>query len=301
MEPVIGNGASGGDGLVKDTTTQTFVADVIEASKDVPVLVDFWAPWCEPCKQLGPLLEKVVTAAGGAVRMVKMNIDEHPEVAGQLGVQSIPAVFAFKNGQPVDGFMGAVPESQIKSFIEKIAGPEAFADEAAELETAEAALEADDLQTAVELYAGMLAKDQQNPDALAGLAKCYVKSGDFDQARSTLELVPPKSANHAAISAARALLELAEQSGDAGDADEHRRALEADPNNHQARFDLSLALNANGAREEALEQLLELMGRDRKWNDDGARKQLVQFFDAWGAADPVTIEGRRKMSTLLFS
>ena len=304
MEPMIGNagtgGGAGGD-LIKDTTTATFMVDVIEASKEVPVLVDFWAPWCEPCKQLGPLLEKVVTAAGGAVRMVKMNIDEHPEVAGQMGVQSIPAVFAFKDGQPVDGFAGSVPESQIKSFIEKLAGDDAFADEAAELAAAEAALEGDDLQTAVEIYAGMLAKDQQNVVALAGLAKCYVKSGDFDRARETLELVPPKHSSNAAVSAARALLELAEQAGDTGDADKHRAALDANPNDHQARFDLALALNATDAREEALEHLLELMGRDREWNEDGARKQLVQFFDAWGATDPSTIEGRRRMSTLLFS
>ena len=294
------NDTSGGD-LVKDTTTQTFMADVIEASKEVPVLVDFWAPWCEPCKQLGPLLEKVVKAANGAVRMVKMNIDEHPEVAGQLQVQSIPAVFAFKDGQPVDGFMGAVPESQIKTFIEKLAGDDAFADEAADLAKAEAALEADDLQTAVEIYAGMLAKDQQNVEALAGLAKCYVKSSDYDRARETLELVPPKHANHAAVSAARAMLELAEQAGDGGNLSELRKAFEANPNDHQARFDLALALNGAGNKEEALEHLLELMASDREWNEDGARKQLVQFFDAWGATDPVTIEGRRKMSILLFS
>ena len=292
---------SGSADLVKDTTAQTFMADVIEASKEVPILVDFWAPWCEPCKQLGPLLEKIVKAANGAVRMVKMDIDAHPEIAGQLQVQSIPAVFAFKDGQPVDAFLGVVPESQIKTFIEKLAGPDAFADAAAELDLAEAALEADDLQTAVELYAGILAKDQQNIEALAGLAKCYIKSGDFDQARETLDLVPPKHANNPAVSGAQALLELSEQAGGAGDVDALRSAVTADKGNYQARFDLALALNIGGAREEALEALLELMRLNREWNEDGARKQLLVFFDAWGDTDPATIEGRRKMSVLLFS
>ena len=285
--------AGAGGALIKDTTTQTFMADVIEASKEVPVLVDFWAPWCGPCKQLGPQLEKAVTSAKGAVKMVKMNIDEHPEVAQQLQVQSIPAVFAFKDGQPVDGFMGAVPESQIKSFIERIAGEDAFADETAELEAAEAALEEGKLQLAVELFAALLAKDKQNPLALAGLAKCYVKSSDFDRAKETLDLVPPKDAALPVVASARAMLELAQQAGDSSDLDELRAAVEADPKNHQARFDLALALNSAGKREEALDELIELMTRDRAWNEDGARKQLVQLFEAWGSEDPLTIEGRR--------
>ncbi len=296
-----GSDAGAGGALIKDTTTETFMADVIEASKEVPVLVDFWAPWCGPCKQLGPLLEKVVTSAKGAVRMVKMNIDEHPAVAQQLQVQSIPAVFAFKDGQPVDGFMGALPESQIKSFVERIVGEDAFADEEAEMEAAEAALDGGNLQGAVEMFAAMLAKDQQNPQALAGLAKCYIKSGDFDRARETLELVPPKDSGLSIVASARALLELEQQAGDSGDLNEFRTILKDDPDNHQARLDLAVALNSEGQREAALDELMEIMTRDRSWNDDAARKQLVKFFEAWSDTDPVTIEGRRRLSILLFS
>ena len=295
------SGSSAGGDLIKDTTTETFMADVIEASKEVPVLVDFWAPWCEPCKQLGPMLEKAVTSAKGAVRMVKMNIEEHPAVAQQLQVQSIPAVFAFKNGQPVDGFSGALTESQIKSFIERVAGDEAFADDETEQKAAEAALEDGNLQVAVELFAALLAKDQQNPQALAGLAKCYIKSGDFDRAEETLELVPPAESKLPVVTSALAMLELAQQASDSGDVEELRKALQADPKNHQARFDLAVALNSDGKREEALDELMEILTRERNWNEDAARKQLVQFFEAWSDTDPLTIEGRRRLSILLFS
>jgi len=290
------------DVLVSDTTTQTFVKDVIEESKRQPVLVDFWAPWCGPCKQLTPILEKVVRAAQGKVKLVKMNIDDHPAIPGQMGIQSIPAVIAFSNGQPVDGFMGALPESQVKGFIERITKePLGDGDGAEVLKEAEAALAAGDAAGAASLYAQVLQSEADNVAALAGLARSYLHTGALEQAKQTLALVPEAKRNDAAVAAARAALELAEQAKSVGPINELEQKVAADPADHQARFDLAVALNAKGRRQDAAEHLLAIVKRDRKWNDDAARKQLVQFFDAWGATDPATVEGRKKLSSILFA
>jgi putative thioredoxin len=293
--------AAAADSFVKDTTTQAFVRDVIEESKRQPVLVDFWAPWCGPYRQLTPVLEKVVRAAKGKVKLVKMNIDDHPAIPGQMGIQSIPAVIAFVNGQPADGFMGALPESQVVAFLERITKG-AVGDEAKDLiMAADAALAEGDAAGAAALYAQLLAEDNSNVQALAGLARSYVKTGALDQARQTLAMVPASKANDAAVVAARAALDLAEQAKTVGPIAELEQKVAANPLDHQARFDLALALNAKGRRGEALEHLINIAKRDRKWNDDGARKQLVQFFDAWGPTDEATIEGRKRLSSILFA
>jgi len=287
--------------VVKDVTTQTFMKDVIEESKRQPVLVDFWAPWCGPCKQLTPVLEKAVHAAKGKVKLAKMNIDEHPAVAGQLGIQSIPAVFAFSNGQPVDGFMGALPESQVVAFLERLTKGKIGGEEQDLLKAADAALVGGDTAAAAEIYAQLLQEDAANIHALAGLARCYVETGALEQAKQTLALVPEAKRNETAVAAARAALEVAEQAKSLGPFAELEEKVLANPLDHQARFDLAVALSAKGKREEAVQQLLEIVRRDRKWNDDGARKQLVQFFEAWGFADPAAVEGRKKLSSILFS
>ncbi|MBY0382664.1 MAG: thioredoxin [Xanthobacteraceae bacterium] len=286
--------------LIKDTTTQTFVQDVIEESKRQPVLIDFWAPWCGPCKQLTPVLEKAVRAAKGKVKLVKMNIDEHPAVPGQMGIQSIPAVIAFVDGQPADGFMGAVPEGQVNAFIEKLTkGVPGGADDF--LAEAEALLAEGDAATAASIYAELLAQDSTSIPALAGLARCYVLAGALDQAKQTLALVPESKRNDAAVSAVQSMLDLAEQAQSLGPVAELEQKVEADPLDHQARFDLATALNAKNHRLDAANHLLEIVRRDRKWNEDAARKQLVQFFEAWGADDDATVESRKRLSTILFS
>jgi putative thioredoxin len=289
------------DAPVKDTTTKSFVQDVIEESKRQPVLVDFWAPWCGPCKQLTPVLEKVVKAAKGKVKLVKMNIDDHPAIPGQLGIQSIPAVFAFVNGQPVDGFMGALPESQVVAFLERLTKGSIGGEAKDLLVAAEAALADGDAAGAAEIYAQVLAEDSTNLAALGGLVRCYVETGALEQARQTLAMVPEAKKNDAAIAAARAALELAEQAKKLGPLAELEAKVAADPLDHQARFHLALALNGKGKRAEALEHLISIVKRDRKWNDDGARKQLVQFFDAWGPTDEATIDGRKRLSSILFA
>jgi putative thioredoxin len=289
------------DGLIKDTTTQTFVKDVIEESKRQPVLIDFWAPWCGPCKQLTPVLEKAVRAAKGKVKLVKMNIDEHPAIPGQMGIQSIPAVIAFVNGQPADGFMGALPESQVMAFLERLTKDRIGGEAKDMLKAAETALAEGDAAGAAEIYAHLLAEDSANLPALAGLAKSYVETGALEQARQTLAMVPEAKQNDSAVAAARAALELAEQAKTLGPVTELEQKVAADPLDHQARFDLALALNGKGQRKEALDHLVAIVKRDRKWNDDGARKQLVQFFDAWGPTDEATIEGRRRLSSILFA
>jgi putative thioredoxin len=290
--------------LIKETTTQTFVKDVIEESKRQPVLIDFWAPWCGPCRQLTPVLEKAVRAAKGRVKLVKMNIDEHPAIPGQMGIQSIPAVIAFVNGQPADGFMGAVPESQVNAFIDKLTKgvPAAGEPNIAEiLQEADAVLAEGDPAGAAQIYAEVLAADATNIAALAGLAKCYLATGAIEQAKQTLAMVPESKRSDAAVKAVQVSLDLAEQAQSVGPVNDLEQKVAANPLDHQARFDLATALNAEGKRGEATEQLLQIVKRDRKWNDDGARKQLVQFFEAWGPTDEATVEGRKRLSTILFS
>jgi putative thioredoxin len=299
--PILNAGAAAADAdLIKNTTTKDFMSDVVDASREVPVLVDFWAPWCGPCKQLTPILEKAVRAAKGAVRLVKLNIDEHPQIPGQMGVQSIPAVFAFQDGRPVDGFMGALPESRVTAFIARLIG-DTVDDTAADIEAAEAALASGDLNTAAQLFGEVLQQDRENVQSLAGLAKCYIKTGDLPRAEQTLALVPSAKADAAPVASARAALELARKAGEAGDVESLKAKLAAEPKDPQTRFDLALALNAKGNRNGALEELLTLVAKNRSWNDDAARKQLLQLFDAWGPADPATVSGRQKLSSLLFA
>ena len=287
--------------VVSETTTKGFVKDVIEESKRQPVLVDFWATWCGPCKQLTPILEKVVKAAKGKVKLAKMDIDKHPEIPGQMGIQSIPAVIAFANGQPVDGFMGALPEAQVIAFLERVTKGKIGGEEKDLMKTADQALAAGNAAEAANLYGQLLTQDGGNVAALAGLARCYVQTGALEQARQTLAMVPEAKRNEAAVAAARAALDVAERAKSVGPIDELEKKVGANPLDHQARYDLAAALNAKGKRAEAATQLLEIVKRDRNWNEDGARKQLVQFFEAWGPADPATVEGRKRLSSILFS
>jgi putative thioredoxin len=289
------------DAVVKDTTTQAFVKDVVEESKRQPVLVDFWAPWCGPCKQLTPILEKAVKAAKGKVKLVKMNIDDHPAIPGQMGIQSIPAVIAFVGGQPADGFMGALPESQVVAFLERLTKDRIGGEAQDLLKAADAALAEGDAAGATEMYAQLLAEDNANVGALGGLARAYVETGALEQARQTLAMVPEAKQNDSGVAAARAALEIAEQAKTLGPINELEQKVAANPLDHQARFDLALALNGKGQRADALEHLITIVKRDRKWNDDGARKQLVQFFDAWGPTDEATIDGRKRLSSILFA
>jgi putative thioredoxin len=247
------------------------------------------------------VLEKAVKAAGGKVKLVKMNIDEHPQIAGQLGVQSIPAVFAFQRGQPVDGFMGALPEGQVKGFIERLVGP--LGPSAAEdlIAQADELAAEGDVGAAAELYAAVLTQDPDNVKALAALVKLHVDLGDLDGAKRFLAMAPQAKATDPAIAGARAAIELAEQASAVGDLGDLQRRVDADPLDHQARFDLAVALSARGKRAEAVDHLLEIVRRDRSWNEDGARKQLVQFFEAWGPTDEMTIAGRRRLSAVLFA
>lgn len=285
----------------KDVTTQSFMADVVEASRDMTVVIDFWAPWCGPCKQLTPVIEKVASEFKGRIALVKMNIDESPEVAGQLGVKSIPAVFAFKDGRPVDGFMGALPESQIRQFFEKVAGAAAPGIEDA-LAAAAEALAAGDTVAAANTYMAILNEDQRNTAAIGGLTKCYIEHGEFEKAAETLGLAPEDKANDPEILSARAALELAETSQNvSSDLDPLVAAVAANPNDHQARVDLAIAQNAAGQAEAALETLLESIKLNREANDAAARQQLLTFFEAWGPKDPLTSSGRRRLSSILFA
>lgn len=288
-------------GMIKDTTTQAFRQDVVTESMTQPVLVDFWAPWCGPCKQLTPIIEKAVKDAKGKVKLVKMNIDEHPQIPGQLGIQSIPAVIAFSKGQPIDGFMGAQPESQVKAFIEKLVGPVGPGATEELIAEAQAAAEAGDAAGASELYAGVLEMEPENLAAIAGLARLHLDMGDLEGATGILAMAPEAKAADPAVAAVRAAIELAQQAADLGDTAELEAKVAADPRDHQARFDLAVALNARDRREEAVDHLIAIIKADRAWNDDGARKQLLQFFEAWGPMDEHSMAGRRKLSTLLFS
>ncbi|MCV9966124.1 thioredoxin [Pararhizobium sp. BT-229] len=290
--------------LIKETTTANFARDVLEASRHQPVLVDFWAPWCGPCKQLTPVIEKVVTEAQGRVKLVKMNIDDHPSIAGQLGIQSIPAVIAFSGGRPVDGFMGAVPESQIRQFIDKVAGP-VVDDQAAEIEAALAEaktmLDQGDLENAGGLFGAVLQADPENATALAGLANCMIAAGDHEQAREVLSDLSEALAKDAGIIAVVKKLDQIEEARKLGDPDALEQSLADNPDDHGARIKLAKIRNVEGDREAAADHLLKVMKRDRTFEDDGARRELLQFFDVWGPMDPATLSARRKLSSILFS
>jgi len=297
----IAGAAPPADNLVKDTTTQGFMKDVIEESRRQPVLVDFWAEWCGPCKQLTPVLESAVKAAKGKVKLVKMDIDKHPAIPGQMGIQSIPAVIAFVNGQPADGFLGALPESQVKDFIARVTKDKLGGEAQDLLKAADEALAAGHAEDAVALYSEVLRDDPAGVLALAGLARAQVATGALDQAKETLARIPEAKQNDGAVAAARSALEVAEQAKSAGPVGELEQKVAANPADHQARFDLAVALNAGGKRDAAADQLIEIVRRDRKWDDEKARKQLVQFFEAWGPTDEATVNGRRKLSSVLFA
>lgn len=293
--------APAGD-LIKDSNTQNFMRDVIEVSRQTPVIVDFWAPWCGPCKQLGPALEKVVRQANGKVRMVKINVDENQQLAAQMRIQSIPAVYAFVNGQPVDGFMGALPESQLKQFVDRLGGQGSMAEEIeAALAEARAAFEQQDYQSAAQIFAQVMQLDREHPGAIAGLARCQIAAGDLENAKATLALVPPAKAGDPEVLSARAALDLALNPVDVSEIGKLEAAIVRNPDDFQARLDLAVLLNGAGARAEATDQLIYVIRKMRGWNDEAARKQLVKFFEAWGPKDEFTIAGRRKLSSVLFS
>ncbi|MDQ0511337.1 thioredoxin [Ancylobacter amanitiformis] len=297
------NGAASpaGDDVVIDVTTRSFMKDVVEESRQRPVLVDFWAPWCGPCKQLTPIIEKVVRGAKGKIRLAKMNTDEHPAVAQQLGIQSLPTVYAFVNGQPIDGFMGAQPETQVQALVDRLVAAASGGDIAEVVASGEAALAEGDLAGAAEIFAAVLAEEPANVKAIAGLARTQLSGGHVEEAKATLALAPETAASDAGIAAVRAAIELEEAAAGLGDVRELEARVAANALDHQARFDLALALNARGLREEAADHLLAIVRKDRTWNEDGARKQLVQLFEAWGPTDEHTITGRRRLSSILFA
>jgi len=289
--------------LIRDSDTHNFMSDVIEASKSVPVLVDFWAPWCGPCKQLGPQLEKIVTEAGGKVLLVKIDIDSNPQLAQQMRIQSIPAVFAFADGKPVDGFMGALPESEIRTFVDKvIAGHGGQAEQVEQLlEAAEAALASDTTEQAMQMFVQILELEPENGRAIAGLVKANIAIGDLDAARELLAVIPPSLVDNTHVSGALAALTVAETPVDDGELVRLSEAVLADEADYQSRLELSTALNAAGRQEAALDHLMWLIEKDRAWNEDAARKQLLLFFEAWGPAHELTLSGRRRLSSILFA
>ncbi|HER26053.1 MAG TPA: co-chaperone YbbN [Rhodospirillales bacterium] len=294
--------AAAASDLIIDSDMANFVTDVIDVSKTVPVIVDFWAPWCEPCKQLTPSLEKLVTLGGGIVRLVKINVDENQQLAAQLKVQSVPTVFGFKHGQPIDGFAGAQPESQIKAFIDRLtSGAQSPLDAA--LEQAAAALDGDDPTTASTLYAQVLTQDPANGKALGGVIRCYLAIGEQAEAQALIDGLEAAMKKHPDVAAAITAFELAQQGegADQVDLSALHDKLDANENDHQTRFDLALALYGSDQAEQALDQLLDIIKRDRAWNDEAARKQLVKIFEALGPMDPLTVAARRQLSSLLFS
>ena len=291
-------------GHIKDTTTANFARDVLEESRRQPVLVDFWAPWCGPCKQLTPVIEKVVNEAAGRVKLVKLNIDDHPAIPGQLGIQSIPAVIAFVDGRPADGFMGAVPETQIRQFIDRIAGPAAddpAVQIAAILEEADAALAAGDTEGAGEMYSAILQADPENAKAIAGIAECLLATNRHEDVRQFLSTLPENLLADAAVQPVVKKLEQVEEARKLGDPVALERQLSINPDDHEARLSLAKIRNVEGRRDEAVDHLIQIMKQDRAFDDDGARRQLLQFFDVWGFKDPATVAGRRKLSAILFS
>jgi len=306
MEPILGQaGGQAGAAAVTDGSDATFREDVIDASMSVPVVVDFWAPWCGPCKQLGPAIEKVIANTQGKAKLVKINIDENPAIAGQLRVQSIPAVFGFVGGRPVDGFAGALPESQIKEFVSRLiqmAGGDAEDPIEQAMEQASEAADAGDYATAAGIYAQVVQHDPEHVSAIAKLAQAYLKLDELDAARQVLSGVPEDKADDAEVTSARAALELAEKAGEAASQlGELEAKLEANPNDHQARLDLADAQAAMGQSEEAIDNLLHIIMVDRGWNDDAARLHLLKVFEALGPTDEAVVSGRRRLSSLLFS
>ncbi len=289
------------DSAVPDTTEATFMADVIDASRDVPVIVDFWAPWCGPCKTLGPMLEAAVKATNGKVRMVKMDVDQSPTIAAQLRIQSIPTVYAFFDGKPVDAFQGALPQSEIKAFVDKLAGMAGDGGLGEALAAAEIMLAEGAAVDAAETFAAILGEEPENPVAYGGLVRAHLALGDVDQAEALLKAAPARIAGAQEMEAARAQIALARQAANAGPEADLRRAVEADANDLQARFDLALALQAGGKTEEAVDQLLDLFRRDREWNEGAAKAQLMILFDSLKPQDPVVLKGRRRLSSMIFA
>jgi putative thioredoxin len=287
--------------LVKDSTDQTFMVDVLEASKQVPVLVDFWAPWCGPCKQLGPAIEKVVREQQGKVKLVKINIDENPTIAGQLRVQSIPAVFAFVDGRPVDGFMGALPESQIKQFISKLTKMGSMADQISEaLGMARQALETGDHEAAADIASQVIQADRTQAEAYAIRMRSEIAMEQLDLAQETLKLVPGDKLADPHVVSAKAALELALNPVDTSGIGKFEDAIAKNPKDHEARIELARLLNGSGNRDAATDHLIHIVKSDRTWNEDAARKLLIEFFEAWGPKDEATLSGRRKLSAVLF-
>ncbi|UWQ91708.1 co-chaperone YbbN [Rhodobacteraceae bacterium M382] len=304
MDILSGAGAAPADDLIKDVSEATFMQDVVEASMNAPVIVDFWAPWCGPCKTLGPALEAAVTKAKGAVTMAKVNVDENQGIAGQMRVQSIPTVYAFYQGQPIDGFQGAVAPSEIDAFVARVVeqgGGEADGGLGDALEAAEQMLTEGAVADAAQTFAAILGEDPNNAAAFGGLARAHVALEDLDQAEAILNGAPAEISDAPEIEAVRAQIELARQAENAGPVAELRSAVDANPDDHQARFDLAQALFAAGETEEAVTELLELFRRDREWNDGAAKAQLFTIFDALKPNDPVVLNGRRKLSSLIFA
>lgn len=299
MSEQIPTNATSSTPLIKDTTTATFMEDVIHASKECPVIVDFWAPNCAPCAQLTPALEDAVRAANGAVKLVKINLQENQQLAAQFQVQSVPTVFAIKNGQPVDAFAGVMPANELKTFIKNLTGDSNALNEA--LEAGDEKLRNNEPEAAAEIYTAILQQDPEHPEAIGGLIKCYIKVGEIETAKAMIEGMTDDMVKHSAIASAMAALDLAEKASDTGPIDELAAKVAAEPKNHQLRFDLAIAQNAANKRQEAVEELITILRQNIEWNEGAARSQLLEFFEAWGPKEPATIKGRRDLASLLFA